>query len=244
MQTHHDINAEKNRRMLPLDLPEFRVKCQEERPVTWSVPWSDLMMVMFILFLVLFVFALREKERIMPGHRTPISVSMASGSQERLNMRPFYELIRERLIGYERHVNIAFLEDASILISLYGADLFEKSSITITEQSRPVLSKIGQVVSLAQGRVVITGFAEDQANGKGQRSARGPWETAAVRAAVIAEHLASETGLDTHMLVIQATGADIPHIPLLFDSQNERQRWAEIRILPNRASAEQSLPPV
>lgn len=220
------------RRKIPMDLPEFRIARSEERSVTWSVPWSDLMMVMFILLLVLFVFSLPEKDRILPGHRTPASISMTAGSPERLSMQPLFELIRERLVGYERHLNIAFLDDSSIVISLFGASFFEDSSVRLSENSRPVLTKLGHVVGLAQGRVVITGFAEDHASsGVGGENS---WEIAAVRAAGIAQHLVRETGLNTHLLVIQATGTDLPLSPRFLDPDGQKRRWAEIRLLPNR----------
>lgn len=233
MQTNHPMDAKPERRKSLMELPEFKTARIEERNVTWSVPWSDLMMVMFILFLVLFVFSLREKDRLVPGHRTQTSISMSSASQERLSMQPFFELIRERLIGYERHLNVAFLEDSSIVISLFGSTLFDGESTRISENSAPILAKIGHALSLAQGRVVITGFAEEQA----AESGRGPWETAAIRAAMLAEHLVRESGLNTHMLVIQASGADLPLAPEVLDPENHRSRWAEIRILPSRKPA-------
>ncbi len=225
-------------RKMPLDLPEFKIARTEERTVTWSVPWSDLMMVMFILFLVLFIFSLRDNNRFLLGHRSPASVSMTTGTSDKLSMQPLFELIRERLIGYERYVNVAFLNDSSIVISLLGADIFEHSSMHLSDQSRPILSKIGQVVALAQGRVVITGFAEGHAPPGSDAPVKGAWEVAAVRAAAVAEHLVQETGLHTHLLVIQASGADLPLSPQWLDPQNQRQRWAEIRILPSNASFE------
>lgn len=232
MPTYHPCENGTERRKIPMDLPEFRIARAEERNVTWSVPWSDLMMVMFILFLVLFVFSLREKDRLLPGHRTPASISMTAGSSERLTMQPLFELIRERLIGHERYLSVAFLDDSSIVISLFGAGFFENSSTRLNEDSRPVLTKLGHVVGLAQGRVVITGFAEDHASsGAGGENS---WEIAAVRAAGIAQHLVREAGLNTHLLVIQATGADLPLSPRFLDPDDQKRRWAEIRLLPNR----------
>lgn len=233
MRTNQSNQSRAGCRKIPMDLPEFKIARTEERTVTWSVPWSDLMMVMFILFLVLFVFSLREKDRFLLSHRTLASIPMAASTPEQLNMQPLYNLIRERLIGYEQNLNIAFLEDSSIVISLLGASVFDAWSTQISDASRPLLSKIGQVVSLAQGRVVITGFAEDTAQSGAGSSARGSWETAAVRAAAIAEYLVQETGLNTHLLVIQATGVDRPLFPQILDAENKRQRWAEIRILPS-----------
>lgn len=217
----------------PMDLPDFKMAGTEERSATWSVPWSDLMMVMFILFLVLFVFSLREKDRLVAGHRTQATISMSAGSQERLSMQPFFELIQERLIGYERHLNVTFLEDSSIVISLFGSSIFDNASTQINDHSALVLAKIGHALSLAQGRVVITGFAEEPLAETGT----GPWETAAVRAAVLAEHLVRESGLNTHMLIIQASGTDLPLTPKVLDPENQRGRWAEIRILPGTKPA-------
>ncbi|WP_031386990.1 OmpA family protein [Desulfonatronum thiodismutans] len=223
----------------PLNIPEFSLERGEQRSVTWSVPWSDLMMVMFILFLVLFVFSLREKDRMVIGHRTPASIQTVSSSPAQLNMLPLYEVLRDRLLGHERSVNVAFLDDASIVISLFGENLFPPLSHELDLRSRPLLSKIGHTVALAQGNVVITGFADDAHTASevpgppsgGRARHPGVWEVAALRAAAVAEHFVRETGLNPDMLIIQATGADRPLTPRL-SGREHIQRRVEIRIEP------------
>jgi len=216
-----------------LDFPDLSLKPREAKSVSWSVPWSDLMMVMFILFLVLFVFALREKDQIILGHRTSTSIAMVSSTPADLNMHPLYEALRERLLGHEHDVNIAFLDDSSIVVSLLGEGFFEPLSAEYNPRSGPLLSKIGRTIGLAQGDVVITGFAEDAAgrvNNDGSVE-RGPWELAALRAAGIAEHFVQKAGVNPDMLIIQASGADRPLRPML-DERHQSRRWAEVRILP------------
>ncbi|SMP80738.1 chemotaxis protein MotB [Desulfonatronum zhilinae] len=223
----------------PLNIPDFALERGEQRSVTWAVPWSDLMMVMFILFLVLFVFSLREKDRMVIGHRTPASIQTVSSSPAQLNMLPLYEALRDRLLGHERSVNIALLDDASIVISLFGENLFPPLSHELDFRSRPLLSKIGHTVALAQGNVVITGFADDArtssevaAPSSGGRARHpGTWEVAALRAAAVAEHFVRETGLNPDMLIIQATGAERPLTPRL-SGREHFQRRVEIRIEP------------
>lgn len=218
---------------LPLDLPEFALETGEQRTVTWSVPWSDLMMVMFILFLVLFVFSLREKDRLILSHKTSASIPTVSSSSAQLNMLPLFEVLRERLLGHERTMHVVFHEDASIVISLFGDNLFLPETQEIDHRSELLLSKIGQTISLAQGNIVITGFADTQTSNQDQTSekTRGTWEIAALRAAAVAEHFVHETGLNPDMLIIQATGAERPLAPHFQGQQNSR-RFVEIRIEP------------
>lgn len=241
----HQHNFSVDRQMTghqsPLNIPEFNLERSEHRTVTWSVPWSDLMMVMFILFLVLFVFSLREKERMVVGHRTPASIQTVSASAAELNMLPLYEVLQDRLLGHERTVNIAFLEDASIVLSLFGDNLFPPLSAELDLRSWPLLSKIGHAVALAQGNVVITGFADDArvptpdaafgAASGGRARHPGVWEIAALRAAAVAEHFVRETGLNPDMLIIQATGVERPLTPRL-SGREPLQRRVEIRIEP------------
>lgn len=223
----------------PLNIPEFRRERGEQRTVTWSVPWSDLMMVMFILFLVLFVFSLREKDQLVLGHRTPASIQTVSPSSMQLNMMPLYEILRDRLLGHERNVNIAFADDASIVISLSGDHLFLPLTHELDIRSQPLLSKIGQTVALAQGNIVITGFADDVrtspgtggtvSGGRARRS--GVWEVAALRAATVAEHFVQGGGVNPDVLVIQAIGTERPSTPKL-SGREQVQRRVEIRIEP------------
>ncbi|SDB57789.1 Flagellar motor protein MotB [Desulfonatronum thiosulfatophilum] len=221
-----------------MNLPEFALEQGEQRHATWSVPWSDLMMVMFILFLVLFVFSLREKERLVLSHRSTASIQSVTSSNAQLNMLPLYEVLRERLLGHERMLNVAFTEDASIVISLFGENFFNPMSYEIEHRPGLLLSKIGHAISVAQGTIVITGFADDAPpTPQGSRtSEQGAWEVAALRAAAVAEHFVHQAGINPEMLIIQARGTAHPLLPDFIETRNS-QRRLEIRIDPDQPSS-------
>ncbi|WP_459938067.1 OmpA family protein [Desulfonatronum parangueonense] len=220
---------------MPMNLPEFALEQGEQRHATWSVPWSDLMMVMFILFLVLFVFSLREKDRLVLSHRSSATIQTVTPSSAQLNMLPLYDVLRERLLGHERMLNIAFAEDASIVITLFGENIFDSMSHEIEHRPGILLSKIGHAISLAQGTIVITGFADDAppASRGSDSPERGVWKVAALRAAAVAEHFVLQAGVNPEILIIQARGnAPLP-LPEFMESRNS-QRRLEIRITPDK----------
>ncbi|WP_028573952.1 OmpA/MotB family protein [Desulfonatronovibrio hydrogenovorans] len=194
---------------------------------SWSVPWSDLMMVMFILFLVLFIFHARESRTMVPKvFLAPWEGTMRQGQMD-LNLDPVYSLAHERLGSDKGSIGLEHSRDGDLIISLFGETFFNPGRTEINPQARIYMEKISEILSLAQGGIVIAGFAD--AGGLENSS----WAISSMRAARIGQVLQDMGTIRPERMVIQAHGSNKPLVPGDSYVAAERNRRVEIRILNN-----------
>ncbi len=192
---------------------------------SWSVPWSDLMMVMFILFLVLFIFHAKEREVVIPGAFLGLKAGSLSTEKDNLNLDPLYEQVRESLGANSSVVTSEIDNKGDLIISLFGPTFFNSGSTDLNPQSEYYLERISEILSLAQGGLVVSGFAD-----KNEES-RNPWETSAVRASKIGMALVDNGQIRKENVVVKGYGVSKPLVPDGRAISGERNRRVEIRIL-------------
>ncbi|MFW6324847.1 MAG: hypothetical protein ACOC0U_07265, partial [Desulfovibrionales bacterium] len=97
----------------------------------WSVPWSDLMMVMFILFLILFVYSTGWKTippdfTFFSGQTAGISSGRSSDgvSSMQLHLEGIYARLQEKVPESPTVIRISHHPDRGILITLNGEAFF------------------------------------------------------------------------------------------------------------------------
>ncbi|MFN2343863.1 MAG: flagellar motor protein MotB [Desulfonatronovibrio sp.] len=202
---------------------------QDPQPVrsqgSWSVPWSDLMMVMFILFLVLFIFHAKEREVFIPGAFLGLKAGSSSTDRVDLNLDPLYQQARKSLGTNSSVVASEIDSKGDLIISLFGPTFFNSGSTDLNPQSEYYLERISEIVSLAQGGVVVSGFAD-----KNEESSN-PWETSAIRASKISMALVDKGQIRKENVVVKGYGTNKPLVPDDRTVSKERNRRVEIRIL-------------
>lgn len=192
----------------------------------WAVPWSDLMMVMFILFSVLYMFHARENPVFLPDSLlAPLKKEAGSQSDSSLDLEPIYQLARESLAGDTGKVGLDRTEKGDLIISLFGRTFFDPGQTELNPESVYYLRKIAQVVSLAQGRIIVSGYAE-----KSERPAN-QWQVSSLRAAGIAASIQQHSGLEQERIVVHGYGVSHPLVPDNERISSELNRRVEIRIL-------------
>ncbi|MFW5731340.1 MAG: OmpA/MotB family protein [Desulfonatronovibrionaceae bacterium] len=194
----------------------------------WAVPWSDLMMVMFILFSVLYMFHARENPVFLPDSLlAPLKGGAGFERDFSLDLDPIYQLARESL-GNSSEVGLDRTEKGDLIISLPGKTFFHSGQTELNPDSHYYLREISQVIALAQGRVIVSGYAEQSEDPANQ------WKVSALRAAAIAARIQQYSGLNQDRIVVHGYGVSHPLVP---DSQriaSELNRRVEIRILNQR----------
>lgn len=202
---------------------------QNDNPVrsqgSWAVPWSDLMMVMFILFLVLFIFHAKEKEVVIPGAFLGLRHGSLSSEKVNLNLEPLYEMTRESLGRNSSIVSSEIDSKGDLIISLFGPTFFNSGSTDLNPESEYYLRRISEIVSLAQGGLVVSGFAD-----KNEES-NNPWEISAIRASKISMALVEKGQIRKENVVVKGYGTSKPLVPANRIISGERNRRVEIRIL-------------
>ncbi len=192
---------------------------------SWAVPWSDLMMVMFILFLVLFIFHAREQETIVPRmFFAPWEGSYRQNSSE-LNLDPLYERARDSLGKDSPRLSLERRANGDLIISLFGETFFSPGSTRLNSGSMYYLERISKIVSLAQGGIIVSGYTDSREN---QSNA---WEISSLRAAGIGQALMDFGQIRKENIVIHGYGTSRPLAPASSATSQERNRRVEIRIL-------------
>ena len=200
---------------------------QSSSPVhgAWSVPWSDLMMVMFILFLVLFIFHAREKETIVPRILFAPWGGSLSQDNSQLNLDPLYDRARAILGADSSRVSLEHGTNGDLIVSLFGNTFFSPGSTELNPGSGYYLAKISDIISLAQGSIVVSGFADSS------KKHENAWEISSVRASRVGQSIGNAGQIRKENIVIHGYGTSRPLIPGHLAASGERNRRVEIRIL-------------
>jgi chemotaxis protein MotB len=214
---------------------------------SWAVPWSDLMMTMFILFAVLFAFAsadrdfFREIREDLEGTPQRVRQELDQPESYPTKLRPVH---RETYTGIEaeKHIGlrpgddasvlaramndpqlIAFTLDRPLLFDHLSADL-ESGAVASLENVLPIIRKSNldvQVVGYTDGFPVHTA------------SFAGNWELAMARAMRVAHWLMNEGGIAPSRVTVSGRGPNDPRVPNTSRANRMQNRRVEILLTRN-----------
>ncbi len=200
-----------------------------ESSVRWAVPWSDLMMVMFILFLVLYAFHAREEKTNVANIGQENAWGQRRSEQKSdLNLQTMYVRAQDKLQTRNSAVSINKDQQGQVIISLHGATFFSPGRVRLNPEAQEHLERIAEVLSLAQGRIVVTGFAEQSEISRDEQGSF--YEISALRAARIGEQLARFSNFRKENLVIQGLGVAKPKVPGNSKQARNHNRRVEIKL--------------
>ncbi|MEF2146243.1 MAG: OmpA family protein [Desulfovibrionaceae bacterium] len=208
-----------------------------EAPGDWSVPWADLMMVMFVLFVVLYVYAVKNKDvvvifsqRTMPGeiaapgeHLEGVLARFAGRSTENgqgaalENGEVFYKsgangvsVIRER---------------DRVRVTLRGGVFFDQGSSELKPDSLQYLAEVSEVIRLTQGSIEVVGYAGDL-----ETDGDPGFRLTAERASNVAGYFIEAAGIAPRRFSVSGRGSYSPEVPSLTQANEDTNRRVEIII--------------
>lgn len=214
---------------------------------SWAVPWSDLMMTMFILFAVLFAFAsakrdfFREIREGLDQSEQRVRQELDQPTSSPLKLRPVH---RETYTGVEaeQHIGlrpgdeatvlaksmqspqlIAFTLDRPILFDHLSADL-EPGAVSSLKNVLPIIEKSNldvQVIGYTDGFPVHTGQFS------------GNWELATARAMNVAHWLMNEGKISPSRITVSGRGPNDPRVPNTSRANRIQNRRVEILLTRN-----------
>ena len=207
----------------------------------WAVPWSDLMMVMFVLFVVLFIYASSQQDvKVLFSRQSAEKAQSASaldpligligqiasraesgGSQDVVRMAENEVLYRSRANG----ISVVRESPGQVRISLRGDLFFDAQSGQLKQDSAEYFDEIADVIRMSFGFVHVIGFA-DQSESQGAQS----FTLSSLRAANVAEQLITRFNVDPKRLVITGRGAYQPELPDTSEANQAMNRRVEIVI--------------
>lgn len=210
----------------------------------WAVPWSDLMMVMFVLFAVLFIYAsTRQDVKVLFSKQTSEKAQSSSaldpligligqiasrtatgGSQDVVHVAENEVLYRSRANG----ITVVREARGRVRVTLRGDLFFDGGSGQLKPESAVYLDEIGDLVRQSVGLVHVIGFV-DQSEADGAQS----FILSSERASGVADQLINRIGIPPKRLVITGRGAYQPELPDTSAANQTRNRRVEIVISNN-----------
>ena len=178
----------------------------QQKTVHWSVPWSDLMMTMFILFAVLFAYHVSEQGRFASQNITT-DVDFDASRTQKLDwdnpdpvpsppdMSELYQ-ISKQTFNTEALQGLASVElskDGAVMIVLTSDVLFDSGRAELKPQNIRPLQKVAGILSGTPYILNIIGHTDNIAISNQQFSSN--WELSTARACVTARYLIEKMGI-------------------------------------------------
>ncbi len=210
-------------------------------PRHWSVVWSDLMMTMFILFAVLYIYQLSERQFLQPestGGVEPAPVAGA-GAGDAGGFSPVsgplaqvYEIGRRVITETELgdFADIELAPDQTVRIVLTGDVLFDSGEVAIRRDARGKLLKVANLLRLNPYVINVVGHTDSVP----VHTPRFPsnWELSVLRATAVARFLIREGGLAADRFYVTGHASFRPLVAN--DSAANRARNRRVEIIVTR----------
>ena len=192
----------------------------------WAVPWSDLMMTMFVLFAALLAaqtFHGRAQEKKQKRERDvqvqvqpqpvelekivdqPVSVPTPDKSVEPLTqinvLARSREAVRESNL---QNVEIALLDDQSVKVSVRGPMFFAEAKADLRPEVTQFLDRLSQIIRQTPYDIHIVGHTDDRAIKTSMFPSN--WELSLIRASRVARYLIDTGGIDPSRFMVIGRG--------------------------------------
>lgn len=211
---------------------------------TWALAWSDLMMVLFVLFCVLFVYALNHQKTRHEYQR----VAFAQESTHRFGDRgrPTYRARAEKIPSTSLqsiyahvadafsslpgdHYSIGYSNVNHVTVRVKNKVLFEPGQSTLKSGHRALLDRMAAILGMVGNEVQVVGHvdpgAEQLVHGHNM------WQLSAERAGHVVGYFVEEHGFSPERFSVQAFGDTEPLVPGLNARDKDINNRVEIRIL-------------
>ncbi len=172
------------------------------KTIHWSVPWSDLMMTMFILFAILYVYHSSTRQvsssaatsaTVRPDLKTGVPLgSSGIKTDDSTSIFKIYDLSKQTLRArdLESFASVELVEDKAVRIILTGDLLFDTGKADLKSMAKRSLEEIAPIIRRAPYMVSVIGHTDHVPI----HTDRFPtnWELSAVRACQVARFLIEE----------------------------------------------------
>lgn len=227
----------------------------------WSVPWSDLMMVMFVIFAALFSLeALRNAELVQAGiaqdrQSQPQAVQAPAepASREGKPQAPAPAVTMQALARVDvyrgtrqaiadsgvRQVEVLLLKDRSVHVNVSGQLLFESGQVDLRPSMTPLLDHLAALIRRTSFRIEVIGHTDDQVMHSGLYPSN--WELSSARASRVVRYLVEQSGASPSRFSAIGRASYAPLKPNTSNENRSENRRVEIVFLDD-ASGEGAKP--
>jgi len=207
----------------------------------WSVPWADLMMIMFVLFAVLFIYSRSHTDKPAPqAPRAAATLAPTDPMQAFLGQlddpvhggKAFQDVsgkaVRETYYQSDNlGISVVRETDRQVRVFLRGDLFFSPGGADLAQNGAPYLARIAEILRVSSGAVLVVGHA---AEGEAKTEAES-LGLSARRAASVAEYFISTAKLDARRFLITGRGSFQPEVPASVEDASRRNRRVEVLVL-------------
>jgi chemotaxis protein MotB len=202
----------------------------------WSVPWSDLMMVMFVLFVVLYVYEIAERNvKEAFGGKDPVPrqtllpPNFDEPSFDPSPRKSVFEESRElvRTAGLE-DVDVVLQSDRSVKVSVQGTTYFDLGKADLRPETREFLGRLSSILARHPYEIEVVGHTDTFPISSAEFPTN--WELSTARAARVARFLIEMGRLEPGRFTIQGHSMYRPAVPNTTLENKARNRRVEIVI--------------
>ncbi|MFW5499148.1 MULTISPECIES: OmpA/MotB family protein [unclassified Maridesulfovibrio] len=231
-----------------LDLLEFNSGDTDTSGMNgWAVPWSDLMMVMFVLFVVLFIYS-QSKENIkviFEGNaQSEVAMNPADGLIEMISFHRDAMSSSARVIMtpedvlYRSDDGAVSMkeEDGELKIVMRGNAFFASGQNVFEDKTRQYLAEVAEVLKTSKHAIHIIGHTDSSDAAK--VGAQNAFELSARRAAKVAEYLINTKSIDPVRIIVSGRGGVAPELPGDMGKVEGNNRRVEIVVINTDVNAQ------
>ncbi len=213
----------------------------------WAIAWSDLMMTMFIFFVVLYCYQIsfhppiwgdapgRDRATAMVGGERQVSTTTSDslGAPAGLSLATMYKegkmSLRDQNLG--EFASLDLVDDKTMRVNLTGDLLFDQGQSDLLPQARYFLLDLLPLLRLAPYHIDVIGHAD----GSGMETQYiDGWDLSLQRATKVARALMDSGGLDVNRFVISGAGSTHPvGSDMIYEDQASNRRVEIILTLVN-----------
>ena len=203
----------------------------EMMPPHWAVPWSDIMMVVFVMFAVLFIYSTAKRD-VADAFKAPAATKAIAQKQESAHEMDFEQLreLSRRLTEGTRpdEVSVAIEKNRPIKVSASDSLFFDLGKADIKPDGIEFLRNFADVIKNAKSHIQIEGHTDSFPI----HSSAFPtnWELSAIRAVNIARFLIEETGMEPERFTVVGHSLYRPAVPNSTSENKAKNRRVEIFI--------------
>lgn len=221
----------------PSGLELFFNRSTLPKKVHWSVPWSDLMMTMFILFVVMYIYHAQEKEYLSPDglgkekgiHYTtpPPANSEEAGYDHQHTLPKLFDLSTTTLKArnLKNFASVDLVADRAVRLIVTGDLLFAVGDTALKPEAKEKLKQLAPIIKETPYKVNIVGHTDNLPLHSNYLT---NWELSVIRACVVARFFIEEMGVPEHKFFLSGHAYFQPLRPHTTEENRAVNRRVEI----------------
>jgi len=214
------------------------------KKVHWSVPWSDLMMTMFILFVVLYIYHSEKKEFLAPDglgtersiHYTPTppATSEERGYDHQATLPKLFDLSNKTLQArnLNNFASVDLVADKAVRIILTGDLLFAIGEAVLKPEAKEKLKQLAPIIKKTPYKVNVVGHTDNLPVHSSFYTTN--WELSVIRACVVARFFIEEMKIPENKFFLSGHSYFQPLRPHTSEENRAVNRRVEIILTKER----------